>query len=650
MPLNHVKTILNTGKRINSDSILELIESYPYISFDIFDTLVKRNLAKPTDVFTIMEKTIGAGFKEKRIEAENRARIESGKTEVTIEDIYSYFPEADRQKLIELELTTEKSVIVPNSPIASVYKKCLEAGKTIYVTSDMYWPEKTIRQLLEDNGFVDYKALYLSSKEQKVKSDGSLFVELLKRENINGKDLVHIGDSRRGDYQEPRRLGISAIHIPRFFKNVRFRGDERNDEIGVNYLNHFINNTFPYTSDPYYQFGYSQFGKLLFGYVHWIHDEAIRLGINKLFFFSRDGYIMKQSYDVCFDDSSIETRYLEVSRRSLRGPILWMDCSCETVLKMVVNAKLISLTSVLDGIGLEIGDYKEQIEACGLELDSIFDRSSIYDDNRLKTLLESIRTDIVENSKKEYELLTRYLKENAVTGRFAVIDIGYGGSMQRYLQQVLSQIGIEYDITGFYLAVADFYTKNMLPGVKLDLNGYLFDFQHDKDAVDTRSSFVGLLDSLFLEQGGSVKRYYTDGDKVYAERYPYEYEVDGILAEDLERIRRIQAGAMDFVNTAAGDKNLYELRCDSDEYYYGIHEVGVNPTKAELKLFGDIHFYDEGIIQRLAAPKSVWNYLFNPRGMKKDFLQSRWKIGLMKRLLKINLPYQKVYNKLRKIG
>ena len=646
-----IKRRLNSGSRIDSDELYKEIQKYDYVSFDIFDTLVKRNVEEPTDVFAIMEKSVGGSFKSKRVAAEKKARTESGKKEILIDDIYAFFPEEKRETLIRFELDTELKAIVPNQELLAVYKKCIDNGKTVFITSDMYWPEETVKRLLEANGYSGYKTLYLSSTEQKVKSDGSLFKQLLEHEGIKAEQLIHIGDSKRSDYDEPQKIGIRAIRIPRYVRNIKFRADDQNDTLEINYLNHFINNTVPNCEDPYYLFGYSQFGKLLYGYVHWIHDEAAKREIDKIFFFARDGYIMKQAYEACIDDKDIETRYLEVSRRSLRGPILWMDCSYETILKMVVNAKLVSLESIFDGLGLEIDKYTSEIKKYGLNQDAIFDRKTIEADDRLRGLLSAINEDIIENSKHEYEYLKRYLSDNKVSGRFGVVDIGYGGSMQRYLQQALTQLEIEHDISGFYLGVADFYTKNMLPGVKLDLNGYLFDFQHDKNAVDTRSSFVGLFETLFLEQGGSVKRYVDGNDGVIAERYPYEYEVDGKLTEDLLKIRKVQEGAIDFVKAAAKDKLLDGyLKCKPEEYFNGLYKTGVDPEMRDLNLFGNIKFYDEGITQRLAAPRSIVAYVVNPKQMKNDFLQCRWKTGFLKRMMKIKLPYQKMYLKLRSMG
>lgn len=643
---------LNSGCSINADELYLQVKPYQYVSFDIFDTLVKRNLENPTDVFKLMEHKVGNGFANQRIEAEKKAREglkKSGRKEVLIEDIYKCFSESERRNLIELELNTELQLLTPNHPVIDVYNRCLEDGKTVFITSDMYWPQEIVERLLVKIGVASYKELYLSSYRQAVKSDGSLFQLLVKTEHINPKELIHIGDCKVGDFLEPQKLGIKAVQIPRYTKNVRYRGDDNYASLHMNYLNSFINNTVLLSDDPYYKFGYAQFGKVLWGYAHWIHDVAKEKGITKLFFLARDGYIMKKAYDICIDDHSIETRYLEVSRRSLRGPVLWMDSSFNTILNMVVNAKLVSMESIFDGLGIDIDQYQNKLEQYGFEKNTIFDRNSIFSDEKLKQLFTELTPDIIENSKKEYALLTEYLEQEEVSGKFGIVDIGYAGSMQRYLTQTLDKLRIQHQITGLYLGVADFYKKNEVDGLDLDLNGYLFDFKHDRHAVDCRSSFVGLFETLFLEHGGSVKRYRREGGRVVAERYPYEYYKDGKPTGDYLKIKEIQSGAIDFVSSAAADTFLNEFIYKPAELFNGIYMTGSDPDQDDLKLFADIAFYDEGITQRLACPQSIKHYIWHTDEMKNDFLQCRWKTGFLKRLLKLNLPYQRMYLALQRL-
>lgn len=640
------KELKNPPGIIDADEIYGKIVPYKYVSFDIFDTLIKRNVEAPVDIFRIMELSIGDNFAYKRINAEREARKKTTGEEVTLKEIYDFYPEKDAN-LPEMELQMELSAIVPNIPILDVYHRCVADGKKIFVTTDMYWPIEAIKVLLKQAGVDTYEKVYLSSEKQKTKRTGALFKELLDEQNIHPDELIHIGDHLQSDFKVPRNMGIIAIHIPKELKRIQFR--HKTEGIQNNYLNTLIKDTYLGGKDAYYEFGYSQFGKLLWGYSKWIHQKAVEKGIKELFFFARDGWIMKQAYDTCFDDPSIQTHYLEVSRRSLRGPILWMDFDYDKVLDMVVNAKLVSIRSIFDGLGLEIRDYDKQLFEYSISEDSIYDRSSIREDEKLKALILSLKEDIINNSKNEYEVLSSYLKTNGVSGKIGIIDIGYAGSMQKYLQQILNNMRIVHEITGFYLAVADYYTKNDSPENPLDMNGYLFDFKHDKNAIDTRSSYVGLFETLFLEQGGSVKRYVQSTDGIKVERYPYEYYQNGKPTMDFVKIKSLQQGALDFVKVARADKNLNVFEYSVDDLFYGIYETGVNPNKHDLKLFSEIKFYDEGITAKLAEPKSLGFYLCHVKQLKHDFLACRWKIGFMKKLFKLNLPYQKIYLKMKRV-
>ena len=126
--------------------------------------------------------------------------------------------------------------------------------------------------------------------------------------------------------------------------------------------------------------------------------------------------------------------------------------------------------------------------------------------------------------------------------------------------------------------------------------------------------------------------------------------IDGKPTDDLLKIRQIQKGALDFVKRAAEDSLLQALKCKPDDYYYGIYKTGTDPEMNDLSLFGDIQFYDEGITRKLAAPESVVTYATNPKKLKNDFLQCRWKTGFLKRIMKIKLPYQSIYLRLKSMG
>ena len=77
-----------------TETILHKAALYPVVAFDVFDTLIKRDVARPTDLFALL----GADFAKARIQAEAEARAaKSG--EVTLAEIYARaWPDTTRRQ------------------------------------------------------------------------------------------------------------------------------------------------------------------------------------------------------------------------------------------------------------------------------------------------------------------------------------------------------------------------------------------------------------------------------------------------------------------------------------------------------------------------------------------------------------------------
>lgn len=642
-----LKKTFYLGKPISADEIISKLRGYKAVSFDIFDTLLKRNVEEPTDIFEIVQKECKIkNFKTRRIEAEKRTRLNSKHKEVTLDEIYCNLEglsNLDRHKCMDIELETERAVLTLNQDLYKVYQWCLNEQILVFITSDMYLPEPFIKNVLNANGICNYIKIYLSSTYRKAKIDGSLFKVLLEENGLNPSQIIHIGDSKEGDFSQPRKLGISTIKIPRYYMRKKYTYSFPG-KLKCNSLNLFLNNTEPFGINDYQKFGYECFGPFLWGYVRWIYKAVNEKEIKKVYFFSRDGLIIKKAFDLCFANTDIKTFYLEVSRRSLRVPILWMDCSFNTILNMLSPSKLISLETIFDGVGLEIDDYENLIAKHGLTKTSIFDRLSIADNPNLQSLYKEIVPDIEQNSRREYKLLKKYIVQNDLCAKFAIVDIGWSGGMQRYLEQTLSELKIEHDISGYYTGIASYYKRNTEILPNMNINGYLFDFKNNVNSIDKRSCFVGLFELLFLEQEGSVKKYESMEGLIRAIRYDYEYMEDGKPMDEYIKIKMVQESALKFVKTISTNQFLSGFDYSADDVFEIIRQIGANPSADAVRLFADFNFYDEGETHKLAEPQSLFFYLMHPYEFKKDFLRSRWKTGFMKRMLKIKLPYETMYN------
>lgn len=217
-----IKKMLIKKYAVSLDQVIPLIEKSEckVVSFDIFDTLIKRNVPTPQDVFKLLEQQYRHHFNKDiciyklRSKAEARAVQLNGHRDVGLSEIYEAITEindTEREWLIAEEICIEKSICQRCQPMGSVYDWCVDHNIPIILVSDMYLSHNVITELLHKTGYSAWKRLYISAEEHGNKAHGTLFDIVLHEEHLKPEKLVHIGDSLRGDYLTPKRKGIRAI-------------------------------------------------------------------------------------------------------------------------------------------------------------------------------------------------------------------------------------------------------------------------------------------------------------------------------------------------------------------------------------------------------------------------------------------------------
>ena len=178
------------------NDILQHINKYDVISFDIFDTLIVRDVDNPADVFKLMEIELNIpGFAEKRVNAEILARKKNVKNEVTINDIYLSFEGLTSNlvaKCIKIELQMEIELCHPNLELIEFYKQCLKQYRVI-ITSDMYLPHDMMKEILDSCGITNYEQLYISCDVGLAKGGrGDLYKYISDNLGVDTKYITHI--------------------------------------------------------------------------------------------------------------------------------------------------------------------------------------------------------------------------------------------------------------------------------------------------------------------------------------------------------------------------------------------------------------------------------------------------------------------------
>ena len=621
------------------NTLFKQCESFENVSFDIFDTLLKRDVLHPTDVFHIVEQKYDSlygrqsYFYKKRREAEKRARTKSPYDEVTFDEIYNEFDciEDDKENLKKMELEVEQSLLHRNSVIAELLDKCFDAGKKIYIVSDMYLPQKFLEELLQREGICNYKSLFLSCVYRKTKRSGELFRTLCKHENLEPKKLIHIGDSIYADYIGARKAGISSVHIKRHLSNTLYLHTP-SKQLGLSErsLYAFINTRVDSLKTRSQRLGYEVLGPIIFAYCKWLHETlATRQNNSKIWFVARDMYLFHDAYIKMYGDSSDE-EYIFLSRKSLR-PIYAKAADDITKSGDVFARGLYSLKQIVEYMGYSLKDA------------SLTDNIDIdlpkYDIRHLGEYPEVVHAlssqTILQNENVIAELGYKYLAEHGLFDRDIVLaDVGWHGTTQLLLQTIQKKLSNKKNrIYGMYLGCLD-GTK-----AKIGTENYsTFVFDEDDDCCLKKG--ILLLESLILAPHGSTQGYkYNMG------------HVEPILTENIEVpnfIRNVQKGANAFIDDLKNSV-LSDVVTLSPQYVTKAFESLLDyPCKEEIEQIGDL-VYDNFYCSKMASPKSLLHYVVHIRDLRKDFKYSPWRIGFLYRLFKLRLPYARVYSFIRKV-
>ncbi|QDH16639.1 hypothetical protein [Swingsia samuiensis] len=336
------------------DYFLSILKQAEVVSFDVFDTLLIRTVADPTDVFTIIERKLNIlGFAEARIQAEHKARSLSWEKhethEVNIYDIYKQFSikgkkftKRDIEKFVAAELEIEKSVLKASPIVKGVYEKALELGKTVIAVSDMYLSEEHVRSFLEKEGY-NIKKIFVSSDYKSSKHEGGLYEDVAKKLNVSLKKIVHFGDNFHSDVSVALEKGVAGCFISslreQLWSDCRYnqtaihklsssymerKGSERNlfSSIVAAYIAQFKAKK-PTASIPE-QFGAMYGGPLVVGFIIWLQLIQKLENVDCLRLATRDGYIIKKVWDLLGFDPD-RAQVMQSSRRLTMLPAIYVD-------------------------------------------------------------------------------------------------------------------------------------------------------------------------------------------------------------------------------------------------------------------------------------------------------------------------------------
>jgi len=628
------------------------LEEFDCISFDIFDTLIKRSVAKPSDLFSLMDVAFSGkfgtrSFSEIRRAAERRAIEKKGKP-VTINEIYeelriaSDISAEDAADLMQQEIAWELECCAPNPKCVEMLEDCIASGKKVVLISDMYLPSEVLGKMLEKCGINGYSKIYVSCECGVSKASGELFRYVLSDLGISASRMCHVGDNFKSDILRAMLCGIKTCHIKNDQDKLCELGKAVKEDSRLAYRTILAATRNSSAGlDKIEKLGCDTLGPILLGFTLWLERQLDKENIKDVFFMSRDGYVMKKAFD-SVNVSDVKSHYLYCSRRSYTVPMLWLHSDFESIFKYITIPKRVSLGRFLIYIGLASQEYENRAKEYGLELDRTYENNSFFDDEKVRSFYASIEGEVAENSRKEYDALLSYIKQTGMHGKIAVVDIGRHGTMQNALQQLIETAKLDIEVVGYYVGVSSI--APLISSGKIRAYGYLHHLSENDNLEKEIAKFVPIFESVFLAQHGSVEYFkFTDDGIAVPHLYPYEYDSEeGKLTDEKGIITNFQKGALAFVEKNGAFFRPFGSLLSPEAVAYDMIKMGTDPSLYQAKLWGDFRVFDM-VVMMIARPGKFIDAIKKPRGFKKRFMLSVWKIGFMRRVLKLPLPYNAMY-------
>jgi len=523
---------------VNSDREPRLPRTVEAYSFDLFDTLLGRHFACPKDLVLEVEQRLRASglglksFAHHRVLAESNLRQNGEfRREVTLAQIYAELGNAEHRDeswqnaAIRVELEVERESIFPIPAGLALLRRARSRKKRILFTSDTTFPRDFLEPLLREFGISrPDDRLYLSVESGLMKSTGELFHHVASSEGINPSRLFHIGDNQESDVRMARAAGWKAT-IFRPTESNRYEIPSAEPESdparlaqslfhGLRRKLRLLDSAEAKTDRVIFDTTIDVAGPLIIAYSAWCLRQAVERGINRLYFLSRDGEILYQIAERLNQKLRypVELRYLFVSRQSLLLPALH-DPLEEELAWILAPTAVLTVRIAFKRVELAPETVADELTRAGFP-------AEIWDDNlteeRRKALGECLMTSalrerLIQQGEQKRKDAVAYLEQNKLTSdsSFALVDIGWRGTLQKCISRLLESTGRTDPVTGFYFGLLG--TRRHKPDD--ELVPFFFDAS-ETSMVDPHTYLVGVLELFVAARHGGVSGFHMVDGKV----------------------------------------------------------------------------------------------------------------------------------------
>ncbi|MBO5561061.1 MAG: glycosyltransferase [Firmicutes bacterium] len=589
---------MTTETAENLDMMKKAIDSADIVSFDIFDTLMVRLTARAEDIFRLMELKTGIrGFAEKRQTLQTECSLMTERTKgephCTFDDIYEYLEKNagldtgrySWAELKQLELDTEKRLLVRNTPMFEIFSYAKKQGKRVVAVSDMYLGRKEIEPFLQNCGYTGFDEIYVSADVKKTKYRLDLFEYVVNAEKVNAAQIVHIGDSLKDDFENAKKCGLNAV----LYKGHRNKADvSLYRSISTGAANLIKNEGHGFWAE----LGAAVGGPLYGGILCELNKQIAQKQPDKVFFLARDGYdLFELADEECTGLTGIKKEYLYASRRAmlLCGMNSLSDENKKQLPPFTFGQSIKELLAYLD-----MAEVKEEsVKNAGFDgYESII--RSRRDFDKFRSIFDAEKELFLKKCEEERTAFKNYLQKTGfLDSKALVFDCGWNGSSQYLLDKAAELMDYKGENSFIYVGLTDGdKCRRQLKDRKYDT--ILFGKGKNSGLWKRLGRSVVLLELFFGAPHGSV--------------WKYADNKDGFILEDIESQfdykQELLDGIRAFLRLACPLFNEYALVPTAEDCLAEVFRLIEEPTVEEAVNIGDLENMDG-----FAAKKNVKKYI-----------------------------------------
>lgn len=636
------------------------------VSFDVFDTLLYRTVEPPDYLKRVAanfaaERYAARGYpvtaelvlylrrdsewRQRRLAQSRGCDTECNLSEVIREVLYRLFgsevADADANLLVQNELEIERQHLRVADGVPQLLQQLKSRGRRIVATSDTYLEQTHLQELFLHLGISRWiDAIYASSEHGVGKYSGRLFQEVLKKERIEPRQLIHVGDTYHSDVRGAVKAGVPAVFLFDIERLGRRRRMAREiepitlsdrpavplkaQELAVPELPPVSRERQP----ELYRIGFDILGPAFTLFVLDVIQEACRINAADIYYLAREGRLFGRLHEILTTrvpvlrpSKQLRHHYLYVSRLATSLPAI-RKLSDREVHLASYRDRHATLAECLAAFGLDLNEFNDlSVDFTNCDQAA---KADLFANPEFANRV-SARSEAARACLRAYLVQEGFFNPHEVK---VVVDIGWNATIQANLTHAFEDDPEFPLVVGYYFGRRYRHEDYLVSPRSLFMPGRLFDQKRPAGAEHAIGHCLELFELAAAAPHGATLGYEAHDGQVA----PVLSDEGGALMPEQTLL---QSGIVDYALSFAGYhvSRGFDLTALRGQSHGRLAQLILRPTATQARALRNLsHSLDWGSRQHrpLISPEISPSLALAPRRFYNALKESYWLEGCMR--------------------